>query len=138
MDSLIDCILFCIIFENIWLIQEHQQAAELWPMFGSYGPWSGTLGASPNPPGPHWITAYQKSACVLYTVLIRKWLNSREVSVNSIVRDGWYFTLGPMSYCKFWIYWVGVNTKFTIWQRKIQRSFSRWSQSFPRSPGLEV
>ena len=19
------------------------------------------------------------------------------------------------SYCKFWIYWVGVNTKFTIW-----------------------
>ena len=20
-----------------------------------------------------------------------------------------------MSYCKFWIYWVGVNTKFTIW-----------------------
>ena len=23
-----------------------------------------------------------------------------------------------MSYCKFWIYWVGVNTKFTIWQHK--------------------
>ena len=21
-----------------------------------------------------------------------------------------------MSYCKFWIYWVDVNTKFTIWQ----------------------
>ena len=21
-----------------------------------------------------------------------------------------------LSYCKFWIYWVGVNTKFTIWQ----------------------
>ena len=21
-----------------------------------------------------------------------------------------------VSYCKFWIYWVGVNTKFTIWQ----------------------
>ena len=25
----------------------------------------------------------------------------------------------PVSYCKFWIYWVGVNTKFTIWQLKI-------------------
>ena len=48
-----------------------------------------------SPPGPHWITAYQKNACVLYTVFIHKWLNSREVSVNSIVRDGWYFTLGP-------------------------------------------
>ena len=47
------------------------------------------------PPAPHWITAYQKSAYVLYTVFIHKWLNSREVSVNSIVRDGWYFTLGP-------------------------------------------
>ena len=22
-----------------------------------------------------------------------------------------------LSYCKFWIYWVGVNTKFTIWQQ---------------------
>ena len=22
-----------------------------------------------------------------------------------------------MSYCNFWIYWVGVNTKFTIWQQ---------------------
>ena len=21
-----------------------------------------------------------------------------------------------LSYCRFWIYWVGVNTKFTIWQ----------------------
>ena len=23
---------------------------------------------------------------------------------------------GEMSYCKFWIYWVGVDTKFSIWQ----------------------
>ena len=52
-------------------------------------------GGLSSPPGPHWITAYQKNACVLYTVFIHKWLNSREVSVNSIVRDGWYFTLGP-------------------------------------------
>ena len=23
-------------------------------------------------------------------------------------------------YCKFWIYWMGVNTTFTIWQLEIQ------------------
>ena len=23
----------------------------------------------------------------------------------------------PQLYCKFWIYWEGVNTKFTIWQQ---------------------
>ena len=27
-----------------------------------------------------------------------------------------YVLLIALSYCKFWIYWVGVNTKFTIWQ----------------------
>ena len=25
-------------------------------------------------------------------------------------------TFNMVSYCKFWIYWVGVNTKCTIWQ----------------------
>ena len=28
----------------------------------------------------------------------------------------WQQILSPL-YCKFWIYWVGVNTKFTIWQQ---------------------
>ena len=28
-----------------------------------------------------------------------------------------------MSYCKFWIYWVDVNTKFTIWQVVILQIF---------------
>ena len=30
----------------------------------------------------------------------------------------------PMSYCKFWIYWVDVNTKFTIWHL-VQRKFKK-------------
>ena len=41
---------------------------------------------------------------------------------NSVVTNTKEETAGKknhrlyMSYCKFWIYWVGVNTKFTIWQ----------------------
>ena len=94
MDSLIDCILFCVKFENIRLIQEHQHfqwwAAKSWPIYV----WRLRLlirdtGGLSYPPGPHWIAAYQKSAYVLYTVFIHKWLNSREVSVISIVRDDW-------------------------------------------------
>lgn len=69
----------CRIMPYVWLLR---------PMIRDTGGLS-------SPPGPHWITAYQKNACVLYTVFIHKWLNSREVSVNSIVRDGWYFTLVP-------------------------------------------
>ena len=26
------------------------------------------------------------------------------------------YEMFPVSWCKFWIYWVGVNTKFTTWQ----------------------
>ena len=32
----------------------------------------------------------------------------------SALIDHW--AVRVLSYCKFWIYWVGVNTKFTIWQ----------------------
>ena len=27
--------------------------------------------------------------------------------------------LNPVSCCKFWIYWVGVNTKFTTWHQSL-------------------
>ena len=40
-----------------------------------------------------------------------------------------------MSYCKFWIYWVGVNTKFTIWQHSMTwprnlKIWRLWAESF--------
>ena len=38
-----------------------------------------------------------------------------------------------MSYCKFWIYWVGVNTKFTIWHVHYRSSLT-----FPQPLALMI
>ena len=39
-----------------------------------------------------------------------KWLKELECKLIFIMKARF-----PMSCCKFWIYWVGVNTKFTTW-----------------------
>ena len=28
-----------------------------------------------------------------------------------------------LSYCKFWIYWIGVNSKFTIWLHLVKKTY---------------
>ena len=41
---------------------------------------------------------------------------------------------GLLSYCKFWIYWVGVNTKFTIWQLHPPSKFKIYNITLLQGP----
>ena len=64
----------------------------------------------------HWrISCHQRSQ-VLPTRIFKISLKSQARTVHAHFGErerGWGYVL---SYCKYWIYWVGVNTKFTIWQ----------------------
>ena len=38
----------------------------------------------------------------------------------------WRMFIELVSYCKFWIYWVGVNTQFTVWHLPVHTSKKYW------------
>ena len=54
--------------------------------------------------------------CSLMTLIklfcIKLIMSRKRDGIRPLIR----YKLLLVSYCKFWIYWVGVNTKFTIWK----------------------
>ena len=66
-----------------------------------------------------WTTSKGNWGPILIQTLILLQTQEMSVGANNSDNKGSEFDPWPrlqLSYCTFWIYWVGVNTKFTIWQ----------------------